>query len=60
MSEAMKGNRSLKLEVRQSNSDAIRFYEKLGFRKNRIIPDFYQDEDALEMVLEINPNTKSI
>jgi len=37
------------LEVRVSNKDAIRFYEKLGFKRHRMIKGYYipEFEDAL-------------
>lgn len=34
------------LEVRVSNLPAIRLYEKLGFKKINIRPNYYQNEDA--------------
>jgi ribosomal-protein-alanine N-acetyltransferase len=38
------------LEVRVSNTPAIRLYEKLGFRRVRVIPMYYLDgEDAYVM-----------
>jgi len=38
------------LEVRVSNTPAISLYEKLGFRKDRIVPNYYLDgEDAYIM-----------
>ena len=43
------------LEVRASNSQAINFYEKLGFSKDAIRNNYYTDnsEDALLMSLSI-------
>jgi ribosomal-protein-alanine N-acetyltransferase len=39
--------RTCDLEVRVSNEGAIRLYERVGFRKIRIIPGYYADkEDA--------------
>ncbi len=44
------GCREVYLEVRVSNTPAIRLYEKLGFRKVRVIPAYYLDgEDAYLM-----------
>jgi ribosomal-protein-alanine N-acetyltransferase len=37
-------------EVRESNSGAQAFYEKLGFRKKGVIPRYYWTEDAYIMV----------
>jgi ribosomal-protein-alanine N-acetyltransferase len=37
-------------EVRKSNTGAQAFYEKLGFRKQGIIPRYYWTEDAYIMV----------
>lgn len=37
------------LEVRTSNINAIKFYEKLGFKTVRIIKNYYDKEDALSM-----------
>ena len=41
----------LSLEVRKSNGDAVRLYEKLKFKIEGIRKDFYEDpkEDALIM-----------
>ena len=41
----------LSLEVRKSNDDAVRLYEKLKFKIEGIRKDFYEDpkEDALIM-----------
>jgi len=40
------------LEVRVSNKRAIKFYEKMGFKKNRILKGYYgYKEDGYEYVL---------
>jgi ribosomal-protein-alanine N-acetyltransferase len=45
------GSREARLEVSTENSTAIRFYESLGFRRRRRIPDYYgPGRDALEML----------
>jgi ribosomal-protein-alanine N-acetyltransferase len=47
---------SIYLEVRVSNSVAIRLYEKFGFVKARRIRGYYMDgEDAYVMVLRLKP-----
>lgn len=45
------------LEVRASNLAAIKLYQKLGFKVNRIRPKYYNDEDAYEMIRSNNENT---
>ncbi len=52
---------SVYLEVRVSNTLAIRLYEKFGFHKARIIRAYYRDgEDAFVMVLPLrNPSKTS-
>mgnify|MGYP004470358509 CR=1 FL=1 len=40
----------LNLEVRESNKNAIAFYQKLGFQEIRIIKNYYQQENAIFMV----------
>ena len=48
---------SIYLEVRVSNAKAIKLYEKFGFRKARIIREYYRDgEDAFVMVLRLKEN----
>lgn len=37
------------LEVRLRNEPAAALYEKLGYRKMRVIPQYYPDDDALAM-----------
>lgn len=47
---AMRGMRSLELEVRKSNTDAIRFYTRYGFQITNVLPRFYTDgEDGFKM-----------
>lgn len=44
----------IRLEVRVSNERAIKIYEKFGFKKTRIIKNYYGDEDGYEFVYELN------
>ena len=45
-----KGATKISLEVRRSNLDAIRFYEKFGFRNTGVLFMYYSDmEDGLKM-----------
>jgi ribosomal protein S18 acetylase RimI-like enzyme len=47
---AEKGCDRLTLEVRRSNGDAIRLYERCGFERLREVPRYYDDgESALRM-----------
>ena len=46
--KASKGN--ARVEVRESNEIAKKFYKKLGFFESFIIPQYYGDEDAIVMV----------
>lgn len=44
------GVRRVKLEVRVSNTPAIRLYERLGFERKKVLPAYYADgEDAYLM-----------
>src|SRR5262249_25109113 len=54
--------RILFLEVRGSNRAALRLYRKLGFTAIGMRPKYYadNDEDAMEMVLALDPTTGSI
>jgi ribosomal-protein-alanine N-acetyltransferase len=47
------------LEVRRSNTAAIKLYESLGFRAVGMRPAYYQDdrEDAVVMILDLYPTT---
>ena len=49
------GIRTVVLEVRFSNTDAIGLYERLGFQKLGVRKNFYEQpkEDAIIMLLEI-------
>jgi ribosomal-protein-alanine N-acetyltransferase len=48
------GIRSIRLEVRESNTAARRFYERLGYRTLCRLPGYYQErESALRMGREI-------
>lgn len=45
------GLRRIELEVRVSNLDAIRFYQRYGFQLAQVLPRFYTDgEDGYKMV----------
>lgn len=47
--------RTLTLEVRASNTKAISFYEKFGFKKTLVKPQYYSNgEDAIYMIKEVN------
>jgi len=43
--------KGLWLEVRSKNTEAIKFYKRLGMRIVRKIPNYYGSDDALIMVL---------
>lgn len=45
--------KKINLEVRESNKIAIEFYQKMNFKKVRIIKKYYGTEDAFFMVKEI-------
>lgn len=55
ISYAIKDNnlKKINLEVRESNEIAIEFYQKMNFKKVRIIKKYYGSEDAFFMVKEI-------
>ena len=47
---AMRGARSVELEVRKSNEAAIQFYTRYGFQITNVLPRFYTDgEDGFKM-----------
>ncbi len=51
---ASRGIRRIELEVRISNVDGIRFYERRGFRIAYTLPAFYTDgEDGYKMVRDL-------
>ncbi len=52
-----KRSRWLLLEVRRSNSPAIKLYEKHGFRQTRVRRNYYSrpSEDGIDMALELAP-----
>lgn len=53
--------RQVFLEVRKSNDAAIQLYRKLGFSAMNVRKKYYSDdEDAIEMVLLFDPETKEI
>ncbi len=47
------------LEVRPSNRRAIKFYEKIGFKKIKRIPGYYGNEDAIIMRLSKKPDKEA-
>jgi len=48
---AVRGIRTIELEVRISNEEAIRFYKRYGFEISAVLPKFYTDgEDGFKMV----------
>ena len=43
------------LEVRESNDGAVKFYEQFSFKKDRVVPGYYETgEGAIIMYLPIN------
>lgn len=53
LEERLTDSRRVRLEVRESNDAAIKFYLKHGFAKKDIIPGYYADgEDAITMERE--------
>jgi len=54
----IEGLRTVQLEVRANNAQAIRFYQGRGFMTVRELPDFYNDGgDAVRMV--VSPNGRN-
>lgn len=50
----MKRVKRISLEVRRSNLEAIRFYEKFGFRNTGVLFMYYSDmEDGLKMAKQL-------
>jgi ribosomal-protein-alanine N-acetyltransferase len=46
--------RTVSLEVRNSNTSAIRFYEGLGFERVGVMPSYYEDgEDAVAFSMRL-------
>jgi ribosomal-protein-alanine N-acetyltransferase len=56
------GVRTVLLEVRRSNTAAIRLYRAFGFSATALRPNYYADnlEDAIEMSLALDPGTGRI
>ena len=43
------------LEVREQNTEAVRFYEKFNFIRDRVVPGYYENgEGAIVMYLPLN------
>lgn len=56
-----RGVRMLLLEVRRSNAAAIGLYRKLGFAAIGLRERYYgDDEDAVEMVLRLDPSSGAV
>ena len=52
-----RGGERIFLEVRPSNTAALRLYQNRGFEKNRLRKRYYADgEDCLEMKKELYPD----
>ncbi len=48
--------KTVQLEVRISNTQAIKFYKSLGFREAKIIPRYYQDgESGILLITNLTP-----
>lgn len=47
------------LEVRSKNRGAVRFYESLGMKVRGRVPGYYEEDDALVMVLEEGGGARS-
>lgn len=50
------GAKIIYLEVREKNSGARRFYEKLGFRENGVRKNYYPDDNAVMIEKELTPS----
>lgn len=46
-------SKSISLEVKETNIQAIKLYEKFGFEKNRIRKGYYNGIDAVVMIKEM-------
>ena len=56
---ALRGRRSLRLEVREDNESAIRLYERLGFRRIGVRSGYYADgATALRYEKRLAPRTR--
>jgi ribosomal-protein-alanine N-acetyltransferase len=56
-----RGVKQLLLEVRRSNRAAIALYRSLGFHASSVRVRYYaDDEDAIEMVLALDPATGAV
>jgi [ribosomal protein S18]-alanine N-acetyltransferase len=54
---AAAGARDVRLEVDVQNANAIRFYEQMGFRKVRPLPDYYgAGRDGIRMTRTLDPS----
>jgi ribosomal-protein-alanine N-acetyltransferase len=53
-----RGCRLATLEVRASNQPAIELYRSFGFRSVAIRKKYYQDEDALVMLADLDREDK--
>lgn len=47
--------KTLSLEVRESNLVAQKLYLSFGFKKSHIRKNYYQNEDAIVFIKEVNP-----
>ena len=47
-------NKDITLEVRQDNIPAIKLYEKNGFEKKAIRPNYYPNQDGILMERKVN------
>lgn len=49
LKDLQKNFKKITLEVRVSNSSAIKLYESLGFKKKKTLRNYYLDEDGIKM-----------
>ncbi|MDM5271507.1 N-acetyltransferase [Sulfurovum sp. zt1-1] len=52
-SYAAKKVKHILLEVKTTNSQALYFYQLLGFQPLKLLKDYYPDGDGIKMILEI-------